>query len=822
MASKAQPYPSPSNVSFVLLAEFDIHKGSIIRHQYPYPTGTNETYLAELMIPDGAHAYVQDWTVFFLNQTPGNTIDPPISDDHTLSAHESGNNAPTDVQNNLLYVLNLVQTVKDPAAPRGGWVKALAIVTRHYTIQIFQHVLVLALQKYFQNPSIEVLADLYDAIEAMDLGMMPALSRNEKLILRASDRQDTFLEKFHSPRKYSQESDGKIAPDTFYIPEDDDMPSAKGASGVNEAPGLYSDSAVRVPSPAPSASSSSSGSSSLLDNEPWTRRDEGDDTEVPLSQKPSELEEEDATVSQPPAEDQRTFLNEDPSTSLPFDQRSRSSKATRSTRHRRNGSWGAAATTASSESDHRSPPKNLDTHFYPALLSLDGIDLPLKIPIFTFPGEVGTTLCKILSSPTASISGPLHPHLHSNGALTHPIILLFNALITHKRVIFLGHGKPASDVAAHVLSACALASGSGCVLRGFIQRAFPYINLTNEQVMTSVPGFIAGVTNPVFESMNCWDVFCNLETGKITVYKDIKLPVTAANLAPQPPSTVPRSGSASGDELINGIAKGDFTARPDSFDNQFIEEILASILEHYGEQMIRLKFADYVGRFVRLAARYEEEIHGSTKIGFPTISCSEGQLGSGFSLDDMKELTANAGRIEGWRRTPCYEYYKTDFKQSLDTRAIKAFDVGHQISRLRTAKTLSDTEGQLILRALATHVRTYEQATELLSWTPAQNGGLMPLALGLFHPQETIRDLTVDLLNNLSAYPIGIHFLQSLNHFHRMAYARLAAAREPLLQPSAYPSPPTSINGSNLLVPQGSISRSSSNLSSASLGAAAI
>ena len=110
----------------------------------------------------------------------------------------------------------------------------------------------------------------------------------------------------------------------------------------------------------------------------------------------------------------------------------------------------------------------------------------------------------------------------------------------------------------------------------------------------------------------------------------------------------------------------------------------------------------------------------------------------------------------------------------------------------------------------------------------------MPLALGLFHTQEVIRDLTVELLNNLSVHPvsqkaqrfstllildkIGIHFLQNLNHFHRMAYIRLAAARESLRLPIAYPSPPL-INGSHLSVPQSTISRSSSNLSSNSLGA---
>lgn len=30
------------HVSFILLAEFDIDQGSILSHQYPYPTGMDE------------------------------------------------------------------------------------------------------------------------------------------------------------------------------------------------------------------------------------------------------------------------------------------------------------------------------------------------------------------------------------------------------------------------------------------------------------------------------------------------------------------------------------------------------------------------------------------------------------------------------------------------------------------------------------------------------------------------------------------------------------------------------------------------------------
>ena len=70
--------------------------------------------------------------------------------------------------------------------------------------------------------------------------------------------------------------------------------------------------------------------------------------------------------------------------------------------------------------------------------------------------------------------------------MTHPIILLFNALVTNKRVIFLGYQRPAGQVSSIVLAACALGSGCGVVLRGFISRAFPYATLINRDEWENV------------------------------------------------------------------------------------------------------------------------------------------------------------------------------------------------------------------------------------------------------------------------------------------------------------------------------------------------
>lgn len=73
---------------------------------------------------------------------------------------------------------------------------------------------------------------------------------------------------------------------------------------------------------------------------------------------------------------------------------------------------------------------------------------------------------------------------------------------------------------------------------------------------------------------------------------------------------------------------------------------------------LRARVTEFVQRFVQLAARHEEDTFGSTAICFPSLSFSDGQLGSGTILEDPKELTMSIGRIEGWRRSVSYELFK--------------------------------------------------------------------------------------------------------------------------------------------------------------------
>ncbi|KAK7225555.1 hypothetical protein V2G26_013558 [Clonostachys chloroleuca] len=57
-----------NHVEYILVASFDIDRGPVMEHQYPVAITGDENMLAELMLPDQAHARNQDWTIFFLHK----------------------------------------------------------------------------------------------------------------------------------------------------------------------------------------------------------------------------------------------------------------------------------------------------------------------------------------------------------------------------------------------------------------------------------------------------------------------------------------------------------------------------------------------------------------------------------------------------------------------------------------------------------------------------------------------------------------------------------------------------------------------------------
>ncbi|XP_004349898.1 hypothetical protein CAOG_01378 [Capsaspora owczarzaki ATCC 30864] len=85
----------------------------------------------------------------------------------------------------FLYVLNVIRNKRVENVRRGAVVKALAICTPYRWLHVFKPVLLLAVDRYFKTSDVSVLAELYDAINAMDVSGMPDLTQAQKLMLRS-------------------------------------------------------------------------------------------------------------------------------------------------------------------------------------------------------------------------------------------------------------------------------------------------------------------------------------------------------------------------------------------------------------------------------------------------------------------------------------------------------------------------------------------------------------------------------------------------------------------------------------------------------------
>jgi len=421
-----------------------------------------------------------------------------------------------------------------------------------------------------------------------------------------------------------------------------------------------------------------------------------------------------------------------------------------------------------------------DTHEFESKVVYNQVPIPVKIPTGISPETVGdSSLVKLIqafSAPHTASPQPfaLHPHLTTNGAYTHPMIVLVNALLTQKRVIFLGHNRPSGEVAEAVLAACALASGG--ILRGFTRHAFPYTDLTKIDDLLNVPGFIAGVTNPTFANHpEWWDLLCDVPTGRMKISNRIENAAVTDGLVYFQQQNPGYASNANG-----------FGSNPSSLssnndptgDQAFIDSVTHSISSRHGEAAIRSMWRDYIIRFTRIGAAFEESVYGASAL---YIGASEADAGAhgvhghGYVWSDdaakARELGANVWRIEGWRNTRSYYAFIQDLAAMWERKPIRSIDLAHQHDRLRSLK-LSHEDSAAIYLAFSALVKTYDEVCQLLCVTPESNAGLFYISLGLFHPDAKVRTATVELLDRMIGHEAGRHFWAQLGRFAKLAFFR--------------------------------------------------
>ena len=214
-------------------------------------------------------------------------------------------------------------------------------------------------------------------------------------------------------------------------------------------------------------------------------------------------------------------------------------------------------------------------------------------------------------------------------------------------------------------------------------------------------------------------------------------------------------------------------------DTAFMESINSSIQSRHGEAAIRSKWRDYILKFTRIAAAFEESVYGASALYIGASEADAGAYGvhgHGYVWPDdaskARELGANVWRIEGWRNTRSYYAFIQDVAAMWERRPIRSLDLAHQHDRLRSVK-LSHEDSAAIYLALAAGVKTYDEICQLLCVTPESNAGLFYISLGLFHPDAKVRTATVELLERVMGHEAGRHFWSQLGRFQKLAFFRV-------------------------------------------------
>lgn len=604
-------------VERLVVAEFNIDRGSSITHQYPGPVGVPEQTLAELMLPDGVHKRKDDWTLFFLNRD-GAEAKAGGKEAKAAEKPKAGAagtlHAPMDA---------FIYEYDDNC--EGGWVlkgkKVLFVLPRSVEI------------KEDANPASPSTYVVTKHAELDYTQLEPMFS----CVLTASGLALGF--RFASATAESVFS-GHIE-HLMNLPDEPES-GGDGGGGAEEKPFLYC--LNRVTNHKDDTVRRGAVVKALAICSPFPH--------VHIF-KPLMVLALDLMFKSP---DKEAEILEEVYRAINSMDLSRIPILTEPQKViRRNGRDRA-------QMEHE------------AVLYFQETPMKIKIPLLSGPDEVADY--QVI---------PLVQRLQAG------VMTLFNAVLAEKRIVFISADGSAEELVNFVLGTVGMMSPP---LVGLVRRAFPYTNLAGLDALLPVPGYIAGVVNPMFaERMEWWDVLCDVATGKVTLNP---------NTMPQEKERLPHS----------------------KLDAEFYQRINSAVNSHYGDDYIKRQFEDYLGLIVDVATGEAEFATPAEKQSF---------------------TDANAKRIESWKRSSSFTLYEEHRKRLREQSSIKNGKVFRYVRQLRCAKGISDSEMLYIYKTFLDNISTEEQVEEFLANLPSSQGGLYPVAVSLFHPSKAVRDATVEL-----------------------------------------------------------------------------
>ncbi len=393
------------------------------------------------------------------------------------------------------------------------------------------------------------------------------------------------------------------------------------------------------------------------------------------------------------------------------------------------------------------------------LIDYDGLSIPMRIPYTLFPGDIGEFSVKkllLLVLKGNATFNSISPELTPYGITTPPLLVLLNALILGKRIVFLGHGTSSSyDMVQYSLSLYSIAKSG--LLEGYRYSCFPYTDLSKiDEILSLNHQYIAGVLNPAFKNHpQWWDLLYDVEENTMYISEQ-------GNFQD---STNPNINS---DFYLN-------TLHTDLIeeDKRFLDLIttLQEIMDD--DRAIRIQCQKYILEFLRMATSYNSNLKDVIYHNLPKAPILSG-YGYCWKNESIKEIAIQ-------RRLPMIQSYvnliqnNTGVVSEIPTVYANSagdwIDLDYHLDK-NACGELGKEETDTMFVALQTFLRGTEAVEKLCHSLLIANERMEYIAMGLFHGKR-IRQFAFTILALIKENNLGEAAFGKLNIAFKLEFERV-------------------------------------------------